>query len=282
MPELPEVETIKLQLNSVLKGLVIKEVEVLSPKNFVGDKRKIIGKKITGIKRFGKMLVLDLDNGLSLGIHLKLTGRLIYRGKRQPKSLRVEDEDIKNLPNKHTRVIIYFTNGDTLYFNDLRKFGWMKVLDSKKREVLSGKLGIEPFTKDFTIDNFQKVLSKSKKAIKLVLMEQEKIAGVGNIYANEALFLAKIQPKTPAKDMDPKKAVDLYNKLLKILKDGIRWRGASDDAYLDAFGQKGEVQEHFLVYNKKGEDCPNHCGGKIEKIMLSGRGTYFCPNCQKF
>lgn len=281
MPELPEVETIRLQLNTVLPGLTIKEIEILSPKSFGGEKKEVIGKKITGIRRFGKMFVVDLDDGLSLGIHLKMTGRLIYRGSKQPKKLEVGDPKILTLPSKHTRVIIYFTNGDTLYFNDLRKFGWMKVLDSVKREALSGKLGIEPFTKDFTLENFKKVLASSKKPIKLLLMDQEKIAGVGNIYANETLFCARISPKTPANQLKSDQAKKLFGCISRVLKNGIKWRGASDDAYLDAFGQKGEVQKHFLVYDQKGKPCPNECGGKIEKIKLGGRGTYFCPNCQK-
>ena len=281
MPELPEVETIKLQLNSILPGLVIKEIEILSPKSFGGEKKEIVGKKITGIQRFGKMLVIGLDNGLSLGIHLKMTGRLIYRGNKQPKNLQIGDPKIQKLPSKHTRVVIHFTNGDRLYFNDLRKFGWMRVLDSIKREALSGKLGIEPFTKNYTLENFQKVLGKSKKPIKLLLMDQEKIAGVGNIYANEALFCTRISPKTPANQLKSDQVKKLFDCISRVLKNGIKWRGASDDAYLDAFGQKGEVQKHFLVYDQKGKSCSNECGGKIEKIMLSGRGTYFCQICQK-
>lgn len=280
MPELPEVETIRLQLNTVLPGLTVKEIEIFSPKNFTGEKKEIIGKKITQIRRFGKMLIIDLDNGLSLGIHLKMTGRLIYRGSKQPKKLEVGDPQILTLPSKHTRVIIHFTNGDTLYFNDLRKFGWMKVLDSVKRKALSGKLGIEPFTNDFTIENFQNVLKSSKKPIKLVLMDQEKIAGVGNIYANEALFCARIHPVKRVNALSNQQSEKLFDCINEILKKAIKWKGASDDDYLDAFGQKGEVQKHFLVYNQKGKPCPNKCGGKIEKIQLGGRGTYYCPNCQ--
>lgn len=280
MPELPEVETIKLQLNTVLPGLTIKEIKILSPKSFGGEKKEIIGKRITGIRRFGKMFVVDLDNGLSLGIHLKMTGRLIYRGKKQPKDLKIGDPNIQKLPSKHTRVIIYFTSGDKLYFNDLRKFGWIRVMDKSQVTSRKFKLGIEPFTNDFTIEKFQKVLASSKKPIKLLLMDQEKIVGVGNIYANEALFCAKINPKIPSNKINSSEIAVLYDKVLGVLKDGIKWRGASDDAYLDAFGQQGEVQKHFCVYNQEGKKCPNKCGGTIKKIKLGGRGTYFCPACQ--
>lgn len=282
MPELPEVETIKLQLNTVLPGLVIKKIEVLSPKNFVGNKKAVIGKKIKGLRRFGKMLVIDLEGKESLAIHLKMTGRLIYRGKKQPKNLKVQDPKIQKLPSPHTRVIIYFTSGDTLYFNDLRKFGWIKLMESSKLKIQIAKLGIEPFTENFTKENFQKVIKSSNKPIKLLLMDQEKIAGVGNIYTNDALFAAGIHPKTPAKKLKQKEITLLHSKVIEILKKAIKWKGASDDAYVDAFGEKGEVQDHFLVYNRKNEKCLNNCGEIIRKIKLGGRGTFYCPNCQPF
>lgn len=280
MPELPEVETIKLQLNTVLPGLVIKKIEILSPKNFVGNKKTVIGKKIKGLRRFGKMLVIDTEGKESLAIHLKMTGRLIYRGKKQPKNLQVQDPKIQKLPSLHTRIIIYFTNGDTLYFNDLRKFGWIKVLDVSSIKYQVSRLGIEPFTKEFTLENFQKVVSLSNKPVKLLLMDQEKIAGVGNIYANDALFAARIHPKSPARKLNPEEVGLLYNKISEILKKAIKWKGASDDAYVDAFGEKGEVQEHFLVYARNKEKCLNNCGSTIKKIKLGGRGTFYCPNCQ--
>lgn len=280
MPELPEVETIRLQLNTVLPGLTIAEINVLNPKNFGGETRQVIGKKITGIRRFGKMLVVDFANSLSLGIHLKMTGRLIYRGKKQPKNLHAVDQDILNLPNKHTRVILNFSNGDNLFFNDLRKFGWMKIFDESGIKKQESRLGIEPFTKNYTPENFRKVLTASKKAIKLVLMDQEKIAGVGNIYANDALFCARINPQTSANKLNSRDIAKLFNCVSKVLQNGLKWKGASDDAYVDAFGQKGEAQKHFLVYNRKGKACLRKCGGEIQKFQLGGRGTYFCPNCQ--
>lgn len=278
MPELPEVETIRLQLNNVLRGLIIKDVEILNSKSFIGNKKEVIGKKVIDIRRFGKLLVIDLNDNLNLGIHLKMSGQLIYRGKKQPSKLKVEDEDIKNLPNKHTRIVVKFSNRDHLYFNDVRKFGWMKIISNIKDQI--SKLGIEPFTKEFTLENFKKVLNLSKKAIKLVLMDQEKIAGVGNIYANDALFCAKINPKNKAKDLNEQEVNKLFNCILEVLKNGIKWKGASENSYRDAFGQKGRLQEHFLVYAREGKICPRNCGEKIKKFMLGGRGTYFCPKCQ--
>lgn len=280
MPELPEVETIKLQLNTVFAGLVIKKIEVLSPKNFIGSPKTVIGKKVKGLRRFGKMLVIDLVGKDSLAIHLKMTGRLIYRGKKQPKNLQVQDPKIQKLPSLHTRIIIHFTNNDVLYFNDLRKFGWIRVVNQKEINQRQEKLGIEPFTKNFTLENFQKVIKSSNKPIKLLLMDQEKIAGVGNIYANDALFAAGIHPKSPAKKLNQKEITLLHSKVIEILKKAIKWKGASDDAYVDAFGEKGEVQDHFLVYNRKNEKCLNNCGEIIRKIKLGGRGTFYCPKCQ--
>ncbi len=278
MPELPEVETIRLQLNQVLPGLTIKNIKILSAKNFLGESKKVLGATITAVNRYGKLLVITLDNNYYLVIHLKLTGRLIYRGQKQPRFLTIGDPQLQTLPNQHTRVIVEFNNGDFLFFNDLRKFGWFKVSQNYQEEV--SQLGIEPLTSNFTLANWQKVLKASAQPIKLVLMDQTKIAGVGNIYANEALFLAKIHPQKKANELIAEEALRLYQKIKQVLKQAIKYRGASDDDYLDAFGQKGEMQNHFFVYNQKNKPCPNQCGAVINKIKLGGRGTYFCPVCQ--
>lgn len=279
MPELPEVETLRLQLSQLLPGLIIRDIEILKSKSFVGDKKLLIGAKISDVRRFAKLLVIDFTNDRSLAIHLKLSGQLIYRGKRQPQKILVTDPLLKSLPNKHTRVIITFENSDVLYFNDLRIFGWMKVVQSNQLNNLVDNFGPEPL-KDLTYAQFEKILGSSKKPVKLVLMDQEKIAGVGNIYANDALFLAGISPKTEAKKISKEKAKLLYDKLLNVLKDGIKWGGASENNFRDAFGQMGRKQEHFYVYGRQGEKCLNNCGEKIRRIKLAGRGTFFCPKCQ--
>jgi len=280
MPELPEVETLRLQLSNLIIGQTIKDIKIFKNKSFIGDPHLAIGAKIKDIRRFAKILILDLSNDFSLAIHLKLSGQLIYRGSKQPKKLEVSDPLLHTLPNKHTRVIINFASGDILYFNDLRIFGWVKVIKSTNVKDVIKHLGPEPF-KDLTLAKFREILQSSKKPVKLVLMDQEKIAGVGNIYANDALFLARIHPKTPANKISEKTAELLYLKLLKVLKDGIKWGGASENNFRDAFGRMGKVQEHFLVYGKEGENCPDGCGGKIKRISLGGRGTFFCPRCQR-
>lgn len=301
MPELPEVETIRLQLDRVLPGLRVAGVEVLEPKSFVGEIREIKGRKVRGVNRKGKMLVVRLsarkarrvknpkpDGPKYLLIHLKLTGQLIYQGRNG----RNGEKEINGgerllaagkLANKFTRVIIGFDNGSKacvpagkLYFNDLRKFGWMKLVGDLG-EI--GEMGVEPFSKEFTKDCLRQVFGRTSRPIKIVLMDQKKIAGVGNIYANEALFLAGIDPRTPAKELQEKGIKGLKGAVLKVLKAGIKYGGASDQYYLDALGKKGSYQDHFLVYGRAGKKC-FECGGEIKRIKLGGRGTFYCPKCQ--
>lgn len=261
MPELPEVETLRIQLVRLLPGLTIKDIQILNQRSFVGEKRLVLGKKVNDVRRFAKMLVIDFSLELSLVIHLKMTGQLIYNG----------------AINKHTRVIITFTNADRLFFHDIRKFGWMKVV--KNVNDLIKNLGPEPL-RDLTIEKFQEILKTSKRPIKLVLMDQQMIAGVGNIYANDSLFLAHVHPQTPANRLSDSQIIKLFDSLVKVLKQGIKLGGASKTNFLDVYGQKGKVQEHFYVYAKEGEKCINHCGEIIKRIILGGRGTFYCPTCQ--
>lgn len=270
MPELPEVETIKLQLEKRLVGCKIIEVDIRTPKSFPDDEKLIIGAKIKALRRFGKVVVIDLDNKYSILVHLKLTGQLLVNGNIGP----------------HTRVILNLDKGKKLIFNDLRIFGWMKIV--KNEDVLTrgfiGKLGPEPF-RDLTFKLFKETLSKTTRPIKIVLMDQEKISGIGNIYAVDGLWLAGIDPKRKANDLSLTEQQKLYKAVLKVLKDGIKFGGASDQHYVKPDGTKGEYQDHFLVYGRQGELCLKPAcrkeGIKIKKYFLGGRGTYFCPNCQK-
>lgn len=261
MPELPEVETLRLQLSQLIVGKKIKSIDILTTKSFIGNKRQVIGKKIIGVRRFAKILVIDLSNSLSLAIHLKMSGQLILNG----------------IPHKHTRVIFQFSDGNKLIFNDQRIFGWIKVVGDIRS--ITNKLGPDPL-KELTIARFSTILKSSKKPVKLLLMDQGKIAGVGNIYANDALFLAKINPKRKANEIKEGSIAILLNCLRKVLKDGIKWKGASKNHFRDIYGQKGKAQEHFYVYARTGEKCINNCGSVIQKITLGGRGTFFCPKCQ--
>jgi formamidopyrimidine-DNA glycosylase len=286
MPELPEVETVRLQLSSLVIGKKIKIIQVLNRKTFTGDPDLLINNKIIKLRRFAKILFIDLDNELSIAVHLKMSGQLIY----QETINRKQKTDII-LPNKHTRVIVEFKDGSKLFFNDMRKFGWMRIVSSVNsqqitdneiinlHELISG-LGPDPLT-ELTQDKLLQILHTSKKAVKLVLMDQGKIAGVGNIYANEALFMSGIHPKEKADKISKRMAGLLLNNLQKILKNAIKWGGASSNLYLNAYGEKGSVQKYLAVYDRKDLECVNKCGSKIMKIKLGGRGTYFCPKCQK-
>lgn len=276
MPELPEVETIRLQLERKLPGLTVKNISVRTAKSFHGNPKSLTGKKITGLKRFGKVLVIDFSGNLSVAIHLKLTGRMVY----QEKDKKAAGWDVNYPTDLHTRVIFEFTSGDHLYFHDVRMFGWMQLFPSDKADRMPylSKLGPE-ILKDVKEEELKKIFSKGNRPVKIILMDQEKVAGIGNIYANESLWCAKINPKTKANKLLNGQIVKLFKCLEAILKQAIRWKGASDNNYRDAFGQKGEVQEHFNVYSRENTPCPR-CRSLIKRFVLGGRGTFFCPSCQ--
>lgn len=282
MPELPEVELLKRGLATYLLGLSIATVEIRTAKIFEGEPKLVIGGKVVGVRRFGKMLSIDLSHGMSLAIHVKMTGRLIYRGEKQPELIDIEPE-LTRLPSKHTHVTFVFTNGDRLYYNDVRKFGWIKVVETKKIEELPfvRKLGPEPFG-TLSQDRFEKILARFERPIKTLLMDQERISGVGNIYANEALFCAGLAPMRKVNDIDDLSVRRLYECILRVLNEGLRFGGSSTDSFRDVLGRKGGYQEHYLVYDREGEACKRKgCPGTIKKTSLGGRGTYWCPKCQR-
>ena len=295
MPQLPEVETIRLQLEQKIKGLRITGIEVLTKKSFMGEERDLKGLRVLGVERRGKITIIELEKGVSLAIHLKLTGQLIYR--EEDKGEYCEQKDgpfaVCELPNKFTRVIISFDppssrqpaglrRASKLYFNDLRIFGWVRVVGDIG-EVGGEKLGPEANDeKSFSFEYFKNILSKTKKPVKLVIMDQEKLAGVGNIYANEALFAAGIVPTRKANELSEDDIKILRNSILKVLQEAIKHKGSSDrdEAYRQITGEKGTHQNYLQVYGRAGQECPR-CGGIIKRIALGGRGTFYCGNCQK-
>ncbi len=282
MPELPEVETIKLGLQKYFVGHKIEDVEIKTPKIFTGSPRGVVGAKVKEIRRFAKVLSIDLSNGSSLVIHIKLTGQLIYRGPNLAKTPGLSNKVVGGVPGKHTHVIFKLDRGGFLYYNDVRRFGWIKVIKTSdvEKSGFIGKLGPEPF-KDLTLEKFQTILSKSSRPIKVVLMDQEKIGGVGNIYANDALWLAKINPKKESKKLGNEEVKNLYDAIHKVLKEGIKYGGSSELAYVTPDGKEGEYQNHTLAYGHDGEPCNRCHKAKFQKFFLSGRGTYICPVCQK-
>jgi len=279
MPELPEVEIIKRQLSEYLVGHTIEDVEVRESMVVRGDSRQIIGAKVAKVLRRGKGLVIELDNGYSLSVHLKMTGQIIYRGNStQDRKL---SPKVGELPGKHTHVIFMLDDGGMLYFNDIRKFGWVYILPSNEAEKIPffKNLGREPFS-DLTFESFAVLLKSTRSPIKNVLMDQRKIAGVGNIYANDALWKAEIHPFRSANSISENEAKKLFESLLYVLEKGIREGAASENTYVDALGGEGNYQNHFLVYKKSGKDCVR-CGGRISRFVLGGRGTFVCEECQK-
>lgn len=270
MPELPEIETVKLQLQKVLIGQSCIKYQVLGIK---GDFNEILNKKVLGVDRKGKMLLINFGKGLDLGFHFKMTGQLIYDdGKTRIAGGHPSEDFVAKLPNSHTRAIFEFTKGK-LFFNDMRKFGWVKLNPN-----FAEKLGPEPFS--LTVEQFSSLVSKFKKPIKLVIMDQEVIAGVGNIYANDALWESQIHPATPVNQLSVSQLTSLLKKINLVLNEGIKYGGATAANYLNLHGLGGHYQEHFRTYNREGLPCLR-CKTSIKKIVLGGRGTYYCPACQQ-
>ncbi len=280
MPELPEVETLKLGLQKYLIGHTIVDIDPAHPQIFEGDKSKIIGGKVVDIKRVGKGLIINLDNGYSLGIHIKLTGQLIYRDDKT-KDMPVSPTKVGTLPNPFTHVIFHLDDHAKLYYNDQRRFGWIRVVstdDVMNMPFFKG-MGPEPF-KDLTLEAFRQIVANKPTKIKPLLMDQARIGGIGNIYANDALYLSKMSPSRSGKDLSPEDVELLYEAIMTVLKKGLESHGASELNYVNALGQEGEYQNHALVYGKRGKLCSNKCGDKINFIKIAGRGTYYCPTCQ--
>jgi len=280
MPELPEVETIRRGLEKYVVGHKILDLAILHTGIFEGEKEQIIGSQIIKARRYAKGLILDLDNSFSLAIHIKLTGQLIYRDAATEK-IEVSKDKVGTIPNAFTHLIFYLDQEAMLYYNDQRRFGWIRVVPTN--EVLEMKffktLGPEPF-KDLTLDIFQKIVSGSPTKIKPFLMDQEKIGGIGNIYANDALFRSGIDPRRPAKSLNSGEINLLYESVIKVMEKSFEEGGASELSFINVLGQEGGYQRHALIYGRRREPCIK-CGGVIEFFKLAGRGTYFCKNCQK-
>lgn len=292
MPELPEVELIKRQLNKFLVGHKIEKVEVRYKKCFAGNPEDIERGRVVGIRRFGKAQSIDLSNGYSIVVHIKLTGQLIYRGPNlSSRGGFLSPKILGGLGGKHTHVIFHLDKGGRLYYNDVRKFGWIKIANSLRLKAESefiGKLGPEPVIDPknppedlLTLEKFRRILGSSSRAVKVLLMDQTKVAGVGNIYANDALFLAGVRPEKRANELTGKQAKKLYESILEVLRKGLKYGGASELAYVRPDGTEGEYQDYTLVYGREGEVCMRCEKERVSKIRLGSRGTYFCSSCQK-
>lgn len=215
-------------------------------------------------------------------IHLKMTGQLIFMdGKQKIGGGHPTSDWTKDLPSKHTRVIFYFTNGSTLFFNDMRVFGWVRLVDDEALNKEFSKYGPDVNIEEVTLAYFKQVFAHRKLPIKQALMDNAVLSGVGNIYANEALFIAKVHPLRPANSLTEAEWQKVFKAVKKVIEDGITAGGTTfDGKYVDVSGMAGKYQEKLKVYGQQGRPCPR-CGTLIEKIKIGGRGTQFCPHCQK-
>ena len=281
MPELPEVETIRRGLESFIKNAKITKVKVLCDKSFIGPKELVENQAIKNIRRKGKALLLDLENNITMMIHLRMTGQLIFRGEESFAGGHPTDSFFAELPDKQTRVIFELENGD-LFFNDQRKFGFVKVLETA--EVENDKfikaLAKEPW--DMSAEEFKKNLMCHKSApIKAVILDQKVIAGIGNIYADEALFYAKIHPSRATGSLSDAEIEKLLEGARTVMQASIDSGGSTMKTYVKADGTKGDYLRLFAkVFRREGEPCVR-CGTEIIKTRVAGRGTHICPKCQK-
>ena len=279
MPELPEVETIRRGLKQFIVKKRLKNTEILCAKSFVG---KPVRGGVVDIRRFGKALLIDLDNGYSLMIHLRMTGQLIWRGeKTEFAGGHPSDNFVDKLPNKQTRVILDFEDG-MLYFNDQRKFGFIKVLKTSEAldDAFIKKLAPEPW--NMKADELYKKLQRHKNScIKAVLLDQTVICGLGNIYVDETLFMSGIHPERKCGDVSLSECREIIKNAASVMDKSIELGGSTMATYVKADGTKGDYLEKFAkVFHREGLKCVN-CGNKIVKIKVAGRGTHVCLNCQK-
>ncbi|HEY4963431.1 MAG TPA: DNA-formamidopyrimidine glycosylase [Candidatus Saccharimonadales bacterium] len=288
MPELPEVETVRLGLSKLLPRKVIKSVDSDNLKSFPNDKNQVdkfmLGASVTSVSRRAKVLIINLSSNYSLVIHLKMTGQLVYKSE----SFRFgaghpNDSLIGNLPDRSTRVDITFSDDSKLFFNDQRKFGWMRLVatDLVPELTFMIKLGPEPLLDEFSWQLFkQRILRRKNSSIKPVIMDQTVIAGVGNIYADESLWAAKINPMTKVASLTDQKIKLLHKSLLDVLLLSIEKGGSTDRNYVNAEGVKGSYIDFAKVFRRDGLPCPR-CGREIIKTRVAGRGTHYCAYCQR-
>jgi formamidopyrimidine-DNA glycosylase len=297
MPELPEVETIRRQLEPAIAGRRIESVEVIdsrwtqpTPPERVAQ--AIAGRTVEAVERRGKYLILRLEGHRSLVIHLRMTGNLLVR----PAAAEHPDEtlDLMEAPRlggprlyeshpeaRFLRAVIRLDDGSSLLYTDARRFGHAVVLDGYALEgYLGARLGIEPLSAELSAQSLYDLAQGRTAPLKSFLLDQSKVAGIGNIYADEALHRAELHPLTPAGSLKLEDAERLRAGIVGALEAGLRLGGASIDDYRDARGERGTMQEEFLVHAREGKPCPR-CETAIERIVLGGRSTYFCPGCQR-
>ncbi len=277
MPELPEVQTITDELNSAIVGKIIKSVDVLDKKIFIGDVKDVENVDIVKIERRAKNIIIKLNNNYNLLIHLKLSGQLFY-------SKKGEKNQFVNLPDKYIRVIINFSDKSKLFFDDFRRFAYMKIVNNSILQKELEKFGPEPLEKKFTYEKFKEILSKKPRAkIKVFLMDQTNIAGIGNIYSDEILWLAKINPLRKIESLVENDKLTLFDSIKIILIRAVKFKGTSgkDEMYRRINGEIGGYKPELKVYQRTGLKCLRNDGGIITRQKINGRSAHYCPVCQK-
>lgn len=289
MPELPEVEVVRMGLIELIMGQNILGLKsVNSPKSLIGSQSDIkqfaVGAKIIGVRRRGKLLIIDLSSEYCLVVHLKMTGQLVYRSHDEQTRFGAghpTNSLVGKLPDVSTRVIISLNNG-TLFFNDQRKFGWIRLLHRDQLDDIGLYRTMGPEPLDGIVEQvFSERLSRrANSRIKPAILDQSVIAGVGNIYADESLWMSQIHPSTRVRNISDEARAVLLTSIIESMKTSISHGGSTDRNYVNAKGKRGSYMTFAKVFRREGKDC-SRCGDEIIKIKLAGRGTHLCPTCQK-
>jgi formamidopyrimidine-DNA glycosylase len=287
MPELPEVETVCRQLEPEIEGRRIERLEVYDqrwcrPTPPAELEAAVAGAVIEGLGRRGKYLLLGLDGERTLVMHLRMTGNLVLVGDGDaldPSEGRRLYEGERSVSERHLRARFLLDDGRELWFTDPRRFGEAFLIDDAALDARFARLGVEPLSAEFTPEALGEIAAGRTAPLKSFLLDQSGIAGVGNIYADEALFRARLHPLSPAGSMRAEHREALRDGVVAALEAGIAGGGASIDDYRDGRGERGRMQDEFLVHTRAGEGCPR-CDGTIQRIVVSGRSTYYCPGCQ--
>ena len=288
MPELPEVEVVKRSLKSSIRHLTIKKVTINTNKlrYFIKKKHfnKIINKKILSIKRRSKYILINLSSNLSLLAHLGMTGKFIIENNTGIKNKTSFYYEINKNDQKHNHLIFHLSQNKKLIYNDVRKFGFIKIINSKniQKNDHIRLLGPEPLSNNFNLKYFKHCIVSKKRKLKDLLMDQKFVSGLGNIYVNEVLFLSKLDPTRPVNTLRPLDIVKILNFIKKILKLSIKKGGSSIKNFNNSNGKNGEFQQQFNVYGRAGKLClKKQCKELIRKINISNRSSFFCASCQK-
>lgn len=287
MPELPEVETVRRGLLSLIVGRRIAQVTHDTAKSFPNAPNDVaqfvVGAEAVDVRRRAKVLMVDLSSEYTLVVHLKMTGQLVFRGEQVFGAGHPNDSLIGELPDSSTRVTLEFTDGSYLYFNDQRKFGWMKLYPTIEVPNIDfmQRVGPEPLDASFTVDDFiQRMRRRNGTTVKAAVLDQSVLAGIGNIYADEGLWGARIHPARRVREVTDAELELLLQEFRFVLQLAIDKGGSTDKNYVSAEGKRGSYMDFARVFRREGQACPRHPDVVVEKLRVAGRGTHICPVCQ--